>query len=207
MPSTLQELRRRAGYASAKEFAESIGVPFSTYSRYESNPDKISVAAAWSLADRLGCSIDAIVGRATIDDVELNRGRVQREYDALDPECRALMDGFRAYVRWFAKNKEKAARRNVERQYEQLALHYEDGMRRAQMAEAAGRGEFFRPLSGEEARDAFRRHVEALAAEKRKYQDGDPAENERKDEATIEQLMDAYDRIHDWADRLPEEEL
>ena len=32
---TLQRLRREAGYRSAKEFAEALGIPGSTYARYE----------------------------------------------------------------------------------------------------------------------------------------------------------------------------
>lgn len=203
MPSTLQALRRKAGFATAREFADHIGVPFPTYSRYESSPGKIPIAAAWSLADRLGCTIDAVVGRASIDDVELSRGEVQREYDALGPDLREQMDSFRAFLRFQAANREKAAQRESERTYERLVLHYEEAMRHDLMEAAASRGEFYQPLEGEPARDAFRAYVEALAADKRRYQNGDPSENERRDAKTVDLVMAAYDRMHDWADRLP----
>ncbi len=206
MASTLQALRRKAGYATARDFADSIGVPFPTYSRYESSPAKIPTAAAWSIADRLGCTIDAVVGRASIDDVELNRGEVQREYDALDPDLRAQMDAYRAYLRWLSAHKKALAKKRSDRAFEQLAHHYEEAMRREHMQESFTRGEFFRPLDGEEARDAFRRFVEELASEKRRAQGGKPdAKGRERDEATVRQLMDAYDRMHDWADRLPSE--
>lgn len=67
----LQRLRREAGYRSGRELAEALGIPASTYARYEraaEGPDcGIPLANAWAIADALGCSIDAIVGRADID--------------------------------------------------------------------------------------------------------------------------------------------
>ena len=69
---TLQRLRRQAGYRSAKEFAEALGIPSSTYSRYERAGDGadcgIPLSAAWAIADKLGCSIDLVVGREDIDE-------------------------------------------------------------------------------------------------------------------------------------------
>lgn len=69
---TLQRLRREAGYKSAKDFAEAVHIPASTYSRYEravEGPDcGIPMYAAWTMADELGCSIDLVVGRADIDE-------------------------------------------------------------------------------------------------------------------------------------------
>ena len=32
---TLQRMRREAGFRSAKDFAERVGIPMSTYARYE----------------------------------------------------------------------------------------------------------------------------------------------------------------------------
>lgn len=68
---TLQRLRREAGYRSAKDFAAVLGIPASTYARYERQPEgpgcAIPLASAWQIADALGCSIDLVVGRADID--------------------------------------------------------------------------------------------------------------------------------------------
>ena len=68
---TLQRLRREAGYRSAKDFAEVLNIPSSTYARYERAVEcpecGIPLAAAWQIADALGCSIDLVVGR-TIDE-------------------------------------------------------------------------------------------------------------------------------------------
>ena len=38
MSSRLLEIRKAAGYATAREFAEASGLAESTYTRYESNP-------------------------------------------------------------------------------------------------------------------------------------------------------------------------
>ena len=68
---TLQRRRREAGYRSAKEFAEALGIPGSTYARYERAGDGadcgIPLPAAWQIADKLGCSIDLVIGREDID--------------------------------------------------------------------------------------------------------------------------------------------
>jgi transcriptional regulator with XRE-family HTH domain len=68
---TLQRLRRAAGYRSARDFAEKVGIPASTYTRYENRPDgpdkPIPVSAAWAIADELDCTIDAVVGREDVD--------------------------------------------------------------------------------------------------------------------------------------------
>lgn len=65
--AALSDLRREAGYRNAKDFAAALGVPTSTYSRWErgaQGPDSaIPMAGAWSIADMLGTTIDAVVGR------------------------------------------------------------------------------------------------------------------------------------------------
>ena len=68
---TLQRMRREAGFRSAKDFAERVGIPMSTYARYERAGDGpecgIPLPSAWAIADALGCSIDLVVGREDID--------------------------------------------------------------------------------------------------------------------------------------------
>lgn len=68
---TLQRLRRQAGYRNAKDFADALGIPVSTYARYERAGDGtdcgIPLPVAWQIADALGCSIDLVVGREDID--------------------------------------------------------------------------------------------------------------------------------------------
>ena len=97
---TLQRLRRQAGFRSAKEFAEALGIPGSTYARYERAGDGadcgIPLPAAWQIADKLGCSIDLVIGREDIDAPEPEG--IQPRYDALSPEGRALVDSYLSYV-------------------------------------------------------------------------------------------------------------
>lgn len=97
---TLQRLRREAGYRSAKDFAEALGIPSSTYARYERAGDGIDcgipLPAAWQIADALGCSIDLVVGREDIDAPAAED--VQPRYDALSAESRALVDSYLSYV-------------------------------------------------------------------------------------------------------------
>ena len=90
---TLQGLRQETGYASARAFAEKLGIPAPTYAKYERQPEppdnRIPMGAAWRIADALECSINVVVGRYD-DDVEAMR--VQRMYDRLSPSSRERVD-------------------------------------------------------------------------------------------------------------------
>lgn len=124
MASTLQELRKEAGYRTAKEFAVAIDVPATTYSRYEANPERIPLSAAWKIADVLGCSIDAVVGREHVEVSEM-RGDFQRFYDALSPDSRRLMDAFRDFLASREESAADARRAEEERRYDEFARYYE----------------------------------------------------------------------------------
>lgn len=65
MTSSLQQMRREAGYRSARDFAVEINIPPSTYSRYERHPESIPTYSAMPIADKLGCSVDKVLGRKT----------------------------------------------------------------------------------------------------------------------------------------------
>lgn len=97
---TLQRLRREAGFRSAKEFAERIGIPTSTYARYERAGDGaecgIPLPSAWQIADALGCSIDLVVGRADIDAHDDNP--IQTRFNALTREGRSFVESYLAFV-------------------------------------------------------------------------------------------------------------
>ena len=97
---TLQRLRREAGYRSAKEFAAVLNIPAATYARYENRPDGPSkpmpLAAAWAVADALGVSIDAVVGREDVD-----RPRTLQEgFEALSPMGQSMLTDYLAYLTW-----------------------------------------------------------------------------------------------------------
>ena len=98
---TLQRLRREAGYRSAKDFAQAIGMPATTYARYErqeDGPDRsIPLPTAWKLADELGCSIDFLVGRTG----EESRGeKVQRTYNALSESHKERFDEYLDFIEY-----------------------------------------------------------------------------------------------------------
>ena len=63
MKTRLQELRKNAGFKSAKSFADHIGMSIQTYNNYEQGRRTMSAVTAWQIADGLGCSIDYLLGR------------------------------------------------------------------------------------------------------------------------------------------------
>lgn len=63
LKTKLQEVRKEAGFKSAREFAEKIGMSVGTYTDYEQGRRKFSLEAAWKFADELGVSLDELAGR------------------------------------------------------------------------------------------------------------------------------------------------
>lgn len=60
---SLTAARKKAGFRSAREFAESVKMTPSTYMGYENGRRKLTVENACLFADALGISLDALVGR------------------------------------------------------------------------------------------------------------------------------------------------
>ena len=165
MATTLQELRKEAGYRTAKDFAEAIEVPPTTYARYEQSPEKIPLKQAWMIADFLGCSIDAVVGRKPID-VDSMRGDVQKFYDGLSKSSKSI---FREFKEYLESREEKIAKKRQDaenRHYQQLVDFYEK-----QFFQEAEKdlpfGEFITFGSPEEERSAFENFITKRARLKR----------------------------------------
>jgi len=125
MTKSLQDLRKEAGYKTGKDFADECGMNPSTYARYEKDPSGIPLKSAWKMADMLGCSIDAVVGRDNPQTAD-ERGEVQKRYDALSPACRSLVGDFIEFAE--SKDAELAERARLEREahYMQVFRRYQD---------------------------------------------------------------------------------
>ena len=63
MKTNLQEMRRKAGFKSARAFAESTPMNPVTYTQYEQGIRNFTLEKAWEFADLLGCSLDELAGR------------------------------------------------------------------------------------------------------------------------------------------------
>lgn len=142
--NSLRRLRKAAGWPTAKAFADSIGVPAPTYARYEQSGDgpetAIPMKAAFVIADALGCTIDALVGREKVD-VDAVRGDFQRRYEALSADGKQLVDDFLN----MAEMREERAK--VQRQAELARVYLKDA-RKLEL-------QFLESLEGEEAADGF----------------------------------------------------
>ena len=135
MPNSLQNLRKEAGYRTAKDFAEAVDIPAPTYTRYEQEPAKIPIERAWIIADFLGCTIDAVVGRTPIKPSEM-RGPVQRAYDALSDKNKGLLDDYLDYSQYKDGKEQARDRAQDQRRYEELVQQYS-----RQFYESMGSGE------------------------------------------------------------------
>lgn len=177
MASALLELRKRAGFKNAKDFAAAEGIAEATYARYESSPEKIPLKSAWQLADRFGVSIDVIVGRRAVDVASL-RGRVQEAYEALSERSRASLDDYLAFL---AQRDEREARER--RRYDAVCYRLEQVF-------LAGLEEdnpsLFAFGTGERMRAAFEAYINRRADE---LQEPDTR-------TSAKQIMAAYDRAH-----------
>ena len=96
----LIDLRRAAGYRTSKEFAAALGIPATTYSRYENaagTPDAaIPLRVIWAMADRLGCSIDKVVGRE--DDTADGERDLNAAYRALSEGGKERFDEYLQFL-------------------------------------------------------------------------------------------------------------
>lgn len=198
MAKSIQDLRREAGYKSAKDFAAAMGIALSTYNRYENQPDAIPLKQAWAIADFLGCSIDMVVGREPVS-VEDMRGDVQKFYDGLSAESRELMDD---HMDWLAHREKKAAkkaRKAQRRRYQDLLQRYMHlYMEQVDESEPFGITIEYDP---EARRSGFERYLTATAAAKR---DSDIRVHLRgMEEELREGYLDKEGRHHDF----PEDEI
>lgn len=89
----LRALRKRAGYRSAKAFADLLGFPVTRYSEYEQGRIGLSYENAWKIADALGISLDELGGREWPPSgavADPRRQAMLDSYDALTDDGKTL---------------------------------------------------------------------------------------------------------------------
>ena len=191
MPNSLQNLRKEAGYRTAKDFAEAVDIPAPTYTRYEQEPAKIPIERAWIIADFLGCTIDAVVGRTPIKPSEM-RGPVQRAYDALSDKNKGLLDDYLDYIQYKDGKEQARDRAQDQRRYEELVQQYS-----RQFYESMGSGdngwEF--EVAGERFLIRDTKPKEPLSIELACYKLSNmlSAQYEERDREVLEGITSAYD--------------
>lgn len=85
----IQEHRKRAGYSSARAFAEDHGYNVKTYTNWEQSAAMPPLEKAWELADIFGCAIDDLVGRKPPSAgilISEDERRILDDYRACTPE-------------------------------------------------------------------------------------------------------------------------
>lgn len=191
MPSTLMQARRNAGYTSSKSFAETLGIPFSSYARYESKQMTIPPDKAWKFADALECTLDEVYGRKAPERRD-DRGKVQVFYDSLDDSDRRLMDEFMGFLEERMSQKVRRERERRELAYDGLARRLEAALLSEQLG-AGGTLDEIAFIDPAQARERFERFVtERLGSS------GPDTPDEVGDGQSqpLSELMAAYDRLY-----------
>ena len=85
--SRIADLRRAAGYRSAKAFAERIGLKPTAYVEYEQGRRSLSYETAWLIADALRITLDEVGGR---------EGKHLDGQDVLSQDERVLLSKYRS---------------------------------------------------------------------------------------------------------------
>ena len=166
MGYSLKDIRKDAGYRSAREYAEKSGMAVPTYSRYEQMPDKIPLKAAWALADAFDCSIDAIVGRAQ-PDAETVHGSVQKRYDELPPALQDQIDMYMDFVEGKGATLQKQDAASKKMIYLDQAQRYEQMFMRTAALDKKS-SELILFGSDEDIREAFHDFVSDILEGRRK---------------------------------------
>ena len=79
LDKNLRIYRERAGYATAKEFADALDVPYNTYTAYENQKREPKLEMLIKIADLLNVSLDDLLGRTPADEDE----RLKKEINDL----------------------------------------------------------------------------------------------------------------------------
>lgn len=94
MRTQLQAMRKKAGFKSAKAFADSIGMNPATYTDYEQGRRAFTLEKAWEFADVLECSLDELAGRRwppeDLVSIDPRRRAMIESYDALTDDGKTL---------------------------------------------------------------------------------------------------------------------
>ena len=91
----LKEMRKQAGFQTAKDFAEHLGMPVGTYVNYEQGKRRLTLERAWEFADELGCTLDELAGRQWpppgSEDADPRLGELARCWSALGEPRRIVL--------------------------------------------------------------------------------------------------------------------
>lgn len=93
MKTQLQAMRKRAGFKSAKAFAEHVGMSVSTYTKYEQGMSEMSLERAWKFADALDCTLDELAGRKAPNRAsgDARMGSIADNYESMNETGRARL--------------------------------------------------------------------------------------------------------------------
>ena len=91
--TALQAQRVKAGYKSAREFADSIGMNLSTYTKYEQGSRGLSLEQAREFADALKCRLDDLADMPSDANKAIDpRAKLLSDYDSLTEDRKRTLE-------------------------------------------------------------------------------------------------------------------
>lgn len=104
MKTQLQNLRKKAGYKSARKFAEHYGMSVSTYTQYEQGTRSMSLETACEFADMFSCTLDELVGREFHKSMSVEQATLNANYESMSEESKAQVVAMAAGLARIDKN-------------------------------------------------------------------------------------------------------
>lgn len=193
MASRLLQIRKAAGYATAKDFAESAGLAVATYTRYESNPEKIPLKVAWDLADTFHVTIDQIVGRDTESRGD-PRGPQQLAFDALSPRSQDEAADFMAYLADRDARSRVADAERARRRWEVIESRIDRAWLASLTSTPGHPDQVLLSGTDEQLRQSFEQFARAWVVGSERALN--PFAPGVRDEEAMAEVMAAYDRMH-----------
>ncbi len=86
----LRDLRKKAGYKNATDFADALGMQYTRYIAYELGRASMRLDAACMICEALNCSLDVLVGRHQEKAIDPSQQMLNDYYTELSDEGKGV---------------------------------------------------------------------------------------------------------------------
>ena len=98
LDKNLRFYRERAGYTTAKDFSDALGIPYNTYTAYENQKREPKLEMLIKIANLLNVSLDDLVGRTPLNEDENLRKEINTILSIFDIQIIELINITKDYI-------------------------------------------------------------------------------------------------------------